>query len=582
MRKGFFGFAVIATMLVPMPAAAGAATIQVNDLSDPGGPGGTCTLREAITAANGDANVGVPLGCTNGSGADTISFSLVNPATITLGGTQLPAITDPAPDTLTITGPGAGALTITGNNASRVFEVASGSALTISGVTITGGRSQGADGPAVGDPGDTGFGGGFYNAGVLSIEDTIVTGNTVVGGDGAAGNSPGVGPGDPGGFGGDSRGGGIYNQGDLTVTDATVSGNHALGGSGGAGGNGSGVGGDGGSGGAGGEGLGGGIDSFGGLGATLTVERSTLSGNEALAGAGGAGGNGAAGETRGTGGNGTEGDGGGVHNSNSPTFTIDSSTFSGNLATGSSGGAVGGGAGSGGAAGEADRGFGGGILSEITGVSLQNSTVSGNTAGSTGDAGGQGGGVWVSGGSNVLHSTLVENSAGLGGNLTTFATTSLRATIVANPAAGGNCSNTIGNVASLGFNLEDSDTCNLNPPATDLVNTEPLLGALADWGGPTKTHLPAATSPAVNAITVGCPPPNTDQRGETRTAPCDIGAVERQPGDPALGLGGGPPVQPPVASGVTGLRAAALKKCKKKKSAKARKKCKKKAKKLPL
>ena len=43
-----------------------------------------------------------------------------------------------------------------------------------------------------------------------------------------------------------------------------------------------------------------------------------------------------------------------------------------------------------------------------------------------------------------------------------------------------------------------------------------------------------------------------------------------------------PPSAQPVTSGPTGLRAAALKKCKKKKSKKARKKCKKKALKLPI
>jgi len=43
-----------------------------------------------------------------------------------------------------------------------------------------------------------------------------------------------------------------------------------------------------------------------------------------------------------------------------------------------------------------------------------------------------------------------------------------------------------------------------------------------------------------------------------------------------------PVTPPPAATGPTGQRAAALKKCKKKKSAKARKKCKQKAKKLPV
>ncbi len=594
MKKVLAGFAAIATMLV-LASAAGAAPIVVDSTSDAGGLGAPCTLREAIASSNADDNGGN--GCVAGAGSDTITFAVATPATITLGGTQLPAISEPLPDQLTITGPGPtpGALTVSGNNASRVFEVSAGAALTITGLTITAGRTEGADGPTPGDDGDVALGGGLYSEGVLALQDAVVTGNTVVGGDGAAGSSPVVpGPGGNAGDGGIGRGGGIYSESDLSLTATTVSANHALGGSGGAGGAGAAAGGDGGSGGGGGLGLGGGVANVGG---TVTAEDSTLSANEALAGAGGAGGNGAIGETRGSGGNGTEGSGGGIHSTAGTTFQVSNSTLTGNEATGSSGGPAGGGAGTGGAAGEPERGFGGGILSESAGVSLDTSTVSGNTADSTGGAGGQGGGVWVSGVSNVLQSTLVDNTAGLGANLVPFAATMLRATIVANPTsqAAGNCFNA-GFITSAGFNLEDAATCNLGPPgpATDLENTEPLLGALADYGGPTMTHLPTIASPAVDAVTIGCPPPTEDQRGETRAAPCDIGAVERQPGDPnppvfpppGSGPGPGPgptPTTPATtqAGGPTGQRAAALKKCKKKKK-KARKKCKKKAKKLPV
>lgn len=60
------------------------------------------------------------------------------------------------------------------------------------------------------------------------------------------------------------------------------------------------------------------------------------------------------------------------------------------------------------------------------------------------------------------------------------------------------------------------------------LDTDPLLGPLADNGGPTLTLLPTALSPAIDqgapAICNG-----TDQRGITRPqgAACDIGAVER-------------------------------------------------------
>lgn len=77
------------------------------------------------------------------------------------------------------------------------------------------------------------------------------------------------------------------------------------------------------------------------------------------------------------------------------------------------------------------------------------------------------------------------------------------------------------------------DDCGI-PNATDRYATDPLLGPLADNGGPTRTLLPDASSPLVDAI-----PPGTielcdgaisvDQRGvpRPRGEGCDIGAVER-------------------------------------------------------
>ena len=66
-----------------------------------------CSLRGAINNANANA------------GADTITFAASVTGTITLGGTQLPVITDNA----TITGPGVATLAVSGNNASRVWKL---------------------------------------------------------------------------------------------------------------------------------------------------------------------------------------------------------------------------------------------------------------------------------------------------------------------------------------------------------------------------------------------------------------------------------------------------------------------------
>jgi hypothetical protein len=66
-----------------------------------------------------------------------------------------------------------------------------------------------------------------------------------------------------------------------------------------------------------------------------------------------------------------------------------------------------------------------------------------------------------------------------------------------------------------------------------------VLGPLADNGGPTRTRLPAAAGPGVDAIPAGtaglCDGTTaTDQRGLPRPVggSCDVGAVERQAADP--------------------------------------------------
>src|SRR4051794_2581776 len=59
----------VAVVLCAVGAApAAAATIAVNTLADPGAAG-TCSLRQAVEAANTDGGQG---GCAAGSGADTI------------------------------------------------------------------------------------------------------------------------------------------------------------------------------------------------------------------------------------------------------------------------------------------------------------------------------------------------------------------------------------------------------------------------------------------------------------------------------------------------------------------------------
>ncbi|MCA9027830.1 MAG: tandem-95 repeat protein [Planctomycetaceae bacterium] len=149
------------------------------------------TLREALEAANTNVIVG-DAAAGSDTEVDTIAFADGLNGTITLDGTQL-TITDD----VTITGLGADQLAVSGNNASRVFEIASGITAEITGLTITGGSQT--------------FGGGLVNRGILTLNSVVVSDNTATASDG----------------------GGIRNNGTLTLTDSTVSDNTASGSGGG-------------------------------------------------------------------------------------------------------------------------------------------------------------------------------------------------------------------------------------------------------------------------------------------------------------------------------------------------------------
>ncbi len=117
---------------------------------------GAGSLRDAIALANGNA------------GDDEIVFSLVYPATIILTGTTITINSAATSGKLKISGPGSSQLTISGNKTIRIFVLASGADLDISGVTMV-------DSQMAGD------GACFYNWGTLTIHDCIFSYNNVTG-----------------------------------------------------------------------------------------------------------------------------------------------------------------------------------------------------------------------------------------------------------------------------------------------------------------------------------------------------------------------------------------------------------------
>lgn len=147
-----------------------------------------------------------------------------------------------------------------------------------------------------------------------------------------------------------------------------------------------------------------------------------------------------------------------------------------------------------------------------------NVTISGNAARN-------GGGIYQEDvKTDALNTTIVFNDATLtGGNIAEAkGIFNIQNSIISNAIRGGNCA---GVIDSLGYNIDSDGTCTLKAVA-DQSNVDPLIVALADNGGPTKTHALQVGSPAINnGSNTTCN--SIDQRGYARTdGLCDIGALE--------------------------------------------------------
>jgi predicted outer membrane repeat protein len=255
--------------------------------------------------------------------------------------------------------------------------------------------------------------------------------------------------------------------------------------------------------------------------ANLTLTNSTLSGNTSADNGGGIySSNGNITLTNSTLSGNSAGKGGGIYSSNG-NITLTNSTLSGNT-SGNNGGGIYIPYGRGSItltnstlSGNGGGGSGGGISSAGS-VTLTNSTLSGNTSGNNG------GGIYNPygrGSITLTNSTLSGNSAYLGGGIYNGIYMGVSVSVqVSNSIVAGNIQSQGG--GDIVGSVSASSTNNF-------VGGSPMLGALANNGGPTQTMLPLAGSPVIDAGNdATCPA--TDQRGVRRPqgSHCDIGAVE--------------------------------------------------------
>ena len=162
-------------------------------------------------------------------------------------------------------------------------------------------------------------------------------------------------------------------------------------------------------------------------------------------------------------------------------------------------------------------------------LKLENTIVSGNHATD------RGGGIYLYNNSAtaIQNSTIISNTAGIGGGIymDRHALPITDTIIAGNTAITLPVTSDLTGTFQLRYDLvQITGTAHITDTGGNLFGLDPLLGPLADNGGPTQTLLPARNSPVVDAGDPAfAPPPATDQRGRPRVVHgrVDIGAVER-------------------------------------------------------
>ena len=206
-------------------------------------------------------------------------------------------------------------------------------------------------------------------------------------------------------------------------------------------------------------------------------------------------------------------------------------------------------------------GFGGGVFAFLVETEFINSTITGNSAGPgrcgtpLSGNGGDGGGLFQYGGSLSVQLTTITNnhtgsgcasdggSSGRGGGVRwigNVATAKIENSIIAGNVSDGpfrDISNDRPNLDLRYSLIGDVQGANFSSSVGNVLDTDPLLGPLADNGGRLRTHALSTGSPAINhgdplALAGASGVPVFDQRGDgfARVAfgQVDMGAFEVQ------------------------------------------------------
>lgn len=508
--------AFIAALSLPFgnaTAIPGETTIVVDTLNDEynNTPNTTCSLREAITAAVGDAPFG---GCAGGIAGESTLISLSTGTynltlsvsdDINAGGDLDIYDTSGTAEPITIAGDGMNDTLIDGNDIDRIFDLNAYSIVVLQDLTVSYGQSQPTDS-------HLGYGGGIYNEGQLTLQDVNLFFN--IAGRGTA----------------STPGGGIFNAGTVYIYDSRVQYNTTLDGFGTASAAG-----------------GGGIYNNN----NMTIQRSAVTDNTT----------GVGGTTADASANG--GDGAGIYNNG--ILQISASSISENFA-GSSSTSMGRGGHGGGIYNTAsvqlngctlygnqtgrgfknDGGDGGGLynsgmlLMYDTSV-LRNTTNFGAMGPTDFGKGGDGGGLYSTNSASVYHSTFAENGNasgtpnGIGGGVyITGSSRFMRGSIVADNSSSGTSVDCYGDLVNSSYNLvENTVGCTFSGTFFgNLTGVDPQLRDVQLLGYYLYGFPLSRTSPAVDKV-LSCMS-DEDQRGSLRpldgdgdgSAICDMGALE--------------------------------------------------------